>query len=256
MQSLNRKSGIIAITEGKPKYLKNKLFSSEFYLDAYNLLVNNNFDDNSCRGTLLYVIKWLNASLLPLPCDFQEHVFVEIQRKCSDQNMIAGNVYCSPNSSCDNDLKLRDIISYIYNKFRGHKQIDGDFNYGNIDWKSWAGGNDETKFLSCLRNNFLLQHVTETTWFRASDEPHILDLILTDENFISDLEYLRPVGKSDHVVLSFDCELGITSCNNSFKFNFIKGDYDQLRLFMDRNWKKEFEPLGDNVNDVWNYCLF
>jgi len=22
---------------------------------------------------------------------------------------------------------------------------------------------------------------------------------------------------------------------------------------MDRNWKKEFEPLGDNVNDVWNY---
>ena len=86
---------------------------------------------------------------MPLPCDIQEHVFVEIQGKCSDQNMIVQNVYRSPNSSCDNDLKLRDTISYICNKFRGHKLIVGDFNYGNIGWKSWAGGNDEAKFLSC-----------------------------------------------------------------------------------------------------------
>jgi len=33
----------------------------------------------------------------------------------------------------------------------------------------------------------------------------------------------------------------------------IKGDYDQLRLFTDSNWLKEFEPFGDNVNDVWIY---
>ena len=88
---------------------------------------------------------------------------------------------------------------------------------------------------------------------RASDKPHILDLILSDEKFISHLEYISPVCKSSHVVLSFDCELGITSCNNSHKFNFMKGDYDQLRLFMDRNWIKEFELLGDGGDDVWNY---
>jgi len=66
-------------------------------------------------------------------------------------------------------------------------------------------------FLSCLRNNFLIQHVTEPTCFRASDEPNrpTLDLILSDEHFISNLEYLSPVGKSDHVVLSFDCELAL-----------------------------------------------
>jgi len=33
----------------------------------------------------------------------------------------------------------------------------------------------------------------------------------------------------------------------------MKGNYNQLRLFMDRNWIKEFEHLGDNVDDVWNY---
>jgi len=127
---------------------------------------------------------------------------------------------CSPNSSCDNDLEQRDTISYICNKFKGHKLIVGDFSYGNIDWKCWAGGNEEANFLSCSRNNLLLQHVTEPTRFRASDEPHILDLILSDEKFISNLEYLCPVGKRDRVVLSFDCEIGITSCNNSHKFNF------------------------------------
>jgi len=74
-------------------------------------------------------------------------------------------------------------------------------------WKSWTGGNDEAKyFLSCLRNNFLLQHVTEPTQFQGirSDKPHTLDLVLSDENFISNLEYLSPVGKSNHIVLSFD----------------------------------------------------
>jgi len=91
LQSLDHKPDIIAITEVKPKFFKNKLFSSEFYLEGYNMFVN----------------KQLNASLLPLPYDFQEHGFVEIQGKCSDQNMIVGNVYRSPNSSCDNDLKLR-----------------------------------------------------------------------------------------------------------------------------------------------------
>jgi len=82
-------------------------------------------------------------------------------------------------------VELRDTISYICNEFQGHKLIVGDFNYCNIDWKSWTGGNDEAKFLSCLRNNILLQHVTEPTRFRASDEPHTLDLILSDEHFIS-----------------------------------------------------------------------
>jgi len=34
MQSLDRKPDIIAITEVKPKYLKNKLFSNEFWLEV------------------------------------------------------------------------------------------------------------------------------------------------------------------------------------------------------------------------------
>jgi len=70
---------------------------------------------------------------LPFPYDVQEHVFVELQGKFNDQNLIVGNVYHSPNSSCDNDVKLRDTVSYISNKFKGHKLIVSDFHYCNID---------------------------------------------------------------------------------------------------------------------------
>jgi len=86
LHSLDHKFDIIAITEVKLKFLKTKLNSSEFYLEGYNLFVNNNFEDSSCRGTLLYVIKQLNASLLSLSCDFHEHVFIEIQGKFNDPN--------------------------------------------------------------------------------------------------------------------------------------------------------------------------
>ena len=35
---------------------------------------------------------------------------------------------------------------------------------------------------------------------RAQNEPHILDLVLTDNEIIDDIEYLSPLGKSDHAV--------------------------------------------------------
>jgi len=74
--------------------------------------VSNNFKDSSCRGTLLYVIKQLNASPLPLLVisrnmflfKYRENVMIEI--------MIVENVYRSPNSSCNNDLKLIREVTY------------------------------------------------------------------------------------------------------------------------------------------------
>ena len=50
---------------------------------------------------------------------------------------------------------------------------------------------------------------------------NILDLIITNGNFIKDIEYQDPIGNSDHVVLIFKCMLEIdknleilkTKCN-------------------------------------------
>jgi len=37
---------------------------------------------------------------------------------------------------------------------------------------------------------------------RGGDEPHIFDLVLTNDSFIDNIEYLAPLVKSDHSVLN------------------------------------------------------
>jgi len=44
--------------------------------------------------------------------------------------------------------------------------------------------------------------VQSPTRCRGSNEPSILDLVLKDDDFINEIDYLSPLGKSDHWVLS------------------------------------------------------
>ena len=54
----------------------------------------------------------------------------------------------------------------------------------------------------CLLDNFLYQHVLEPTRIRSGQKENILDLVLTkEEEYIHDLDFMNPVGKSDHLVL-------------------------------------------------------
>jgi len=103
------------------------------------------------------------------------------------------------------------MLFYIQQNYNVPKLIVGDFNFSNIRWYdtydsgasaccSDLSGN-ELKFVNALRENFLLQHITQPTRQRGSDTPHMLDLIITSDNFLSDIEYLSPFGMSDHSVL-------------------------------------------------------
>jgi hypothetical protein len=107
-------------------------------------------------------------------------------------------------------------------------------------------------FLRNFRNNFLQQHVMEPTRQRESDTPHILDLVITNDQFISDITYLSPLGCSDHSVLTFSCslELDLELARNDDKWNFHKGNYNDLRCYLRRNWDIEFQGV-DNANDLW-----
>ena len=60
-------------------------------------------------------------------------------------------------------------------------------------------------FLEGIKDCFLFQHVREPTRFREGQTPSILGLILTNrENMVEKIDYLPSLGKSDHVVLSFN----------------------------------------------------
>ena len=86
----------------------------------------------------------------------------------------------------------------------------GDFNYPKIDWENCNSNGDSTesikyKFIENLQDIFLFQHIKTNTCWRGTNSPHILDLIITNEEpMISDLECISPLGKSDHCVISFN----------------------------------------------------
>ena len=51
-----------------------------------------------------------------------------------------------------------------------------------------------------------MQHVVHPTRQHGSDTPHTLDLVITSEDFVSEIEHISPLGMSDHCVLKFACQ--------------------------------------------------
>ena len=252
LKSLNHKPSIIAITEVKPKISSYKLHVSEISVDGYNVFYSG-LDNENSRGTVIYVDNCLSASQISLPVSCEENVFVELKGVNKLDSIVVGNMYRSPHSSSENNCKMYDTINYVCDTYKCKKIIVGDFNFGNINWNSWQGNPTETKFLNCLRKIFLLQHIAEPTRYRGSNTPSLLDLIITDKDFISNINYLSPLGKSDHSVLSFDCTLKLENVDSSHKLNYSKGNYVGFRSFIDRNWVEELGAISNDVEEIWQY---
>jgi hypothetical protein len=263
LQNAKCKPNIIAITEVRPKNLKHNLLNSELNLKGYNMF-SVNIEDQTGRGIVIYVDSRLKASQINIPNVFQEFVFVEIKIDNGSENLIIGNIYRSPNSVEENDIKLNELIDYVCKAGSGRILIVGDFNFGQIHWNTnyvtdsdadGIKGTSAAKFLSCIRRNFLQQHINRPTRYRIQQEPHILDLVMTDTDYIDSIEYLSPLGKSDHALLSFNCKLSCSINPNLTKLNYNKGRYDDLRKFLfnvlDKCWMTGILSVSESVNNSW-----
>ena len=61
------------------------------------------------------------------------------------------------------------------------------------------------KFIECLRDNFLFQHVHSNTRHRFGQEPSSIDLVLSDkEELIENLKIGDKLGASDHNSILFN----------------------------------------------------
>ena len=144
---------------------------AEFQLQGYNHFTNLN--QSHRRGVILYARVNLNVTMVRIPGDelFQESLWAEIELKDKDR-LLVGVIYRSPSCSLENHQHLRTLVQNANEQGASHLLIMGDFNYGDINWKSGTTPseltNPATAFRETLRDMYLYQHVNEPTHYVQS----------------------------------------------------------------------------------------
>lgn len=164
-------------------------------------------------------------------------VLIEISMNRKEKVLVGCIYHHSDNSDKENE----DLFCILRNlAHRRHEVlIAGDFNLPRIDWSSWTTPTDHTstefKFIEYILDCYMHQHITSPTRGRGTDQPSILDLVLTDDvNCLDDIEITSPLGKSDHSMISMDLKYVFTRHHTSkITFQYNRGDNE--------NTKKGFE---------------
>ena len=249
LNHLKTKPHVIAITEVKNKKSEN-INPAEFNIKGYSMYTN---DLQTCsRGVAIYVINTLKSKQIYFESPFQEAVTVEI-KGCEDTLNIS-NIYRSPNSSVENNTCLKDLIRNICDNSLGKILMVGDFNLNDIDWElGIANSVFSNSFIEVLRDNFLIQNVVSPTRARGLDEPHLLDLVITNESYIEHIEHMSPLGKSDHSVLFIKCSCKIEPLPYRPKLNYEKGNYLAFKKYLSINWEETFKSYNGDINSMWNF---
>ena len=94
--------------------------------------------------------------------------------------------------------------------------------------------------------------MTDVTRIRQNQTPSKLNYVFTDEeNLIDVVNYEVPLGKSDHMVLTWNLLLATPPLSSKqVKYNYHKGDYQGIRNSLQMiQWKHRWE--GKTVNKMW-----
>ena len=125
----------------------------------------------------------------------------------------------------------------------------GCFKYKGIAWENWSTpGVSETSeeflFVETLCDTYLFQHVLKPTRIRMSQEPSILDLIITNEEGM--------IGKSDHIILTFNFRTYY--CHKYIEktvFSYEKGNYIEMQNYVQNHeWEKDLQAKDINGSRI------
>ena len=229
---------------------------SDFNCDKHGKykIFPNNIENDVGRGQLLLVKKSLNHKEVFMNTEFSEAIFMEIKLQKKKDKLIIALVYRSESEGEEMSDKLVKLVNEVCNKGYSHILILGDFNYRTIDWENMSSSsNIEKRFIKCISDNYLHQHVDEPTRWRGTDKPSLLDLILTnEENMVTDIEYQAPVGNSDHavIVFKFNC-YAEENVDIFIKKKYHQANYRKMKQHMQSiNWE---DICGEK--DVGDMCM-
>ena len=266
LETEKQRPHLIAICEIKPKHGALRELH-EFEFDEYKVASHTNAVTDIGRGVIIlahssiqHLIIDVNHSINDV--NFNEACIIEVRLSGNDL-LVFACIYRSPTKndmSSENNTKLNCLIKNIAStKKYSHKCIVGDFNYPTINWKNWTTPHleesKEEKFLDALRDSFLHQNVDDPTRCRGTDDPSLIDLILTGEsNQVYNLEYLSPLGKSDHSVLTFSMNCDADCKPKSDRYTYEGADFVAMKNNLVSNgWHKDFSQSVDSktVEELW-----
>ena len=252
---------LIAICEVKTKNWK-EMTETDYNIDGYTIN-STNLDKTSGRGIIIYIHNSLEKSALQIRAktSFEEACLIEMRLRNGD-NLLFGCIYRSPtqtNNSDVNNENLNNLIYELCNKSYSHICLVGDFNFRDINWKSWTTPHSENskefKFIETVRDRFLFQHVEEPTRSRGNDDPSLIDLILTNEELqVSEIKHHAPLGKSDHSVISFKYHCYLDYTKPKKYFNYHKADFDGMISELESSkWHESFLQESENKSpeELW-----
>ena len=241
-------------TEIKPKHGAIPDIST-FNIPGYDLYTNN-LKDVRTRGTCIYVSNNFKSVSLDIGGHtFHDSTTVQVTG-VGNQNILLQCIYRSgsPDIASQHDDEMYKLFSNtakIQNVSK--KVIAGDFNLNKICWcpdpsnPTVANINElssEAKFLECIRDSFLTQHITQPTRYRTGNTPTCDDLLFTsNETDIGDISYDASIGKSDHITINCSINTNIKpQVKKNTVYKYDKGDYKKMRNILNNvKWEEELQ---------------
>lgn len=245
---------LIGLVELKPKTGTYTLVEADWHIDGYDAWPKLS---SPGRGVVLYTRQSLQAVEAQCNITYNDSIFCKIKLRDND-NLVVGTIYRSPNSSCENNDKLHEVMTWAVESGCSHFVCAGDTNMKEIDWESNTCSASEnhhaSKFLTLTSDLFLHQFVDRPTHYRGLQTANRLDVVFAnEENIVSNITYLPPIGSSHHLTLL--CEIQCYTKNTlSAPREILKvhnGNYDQFRQHIrDHNWQYE---LGvSSTDEIWD----
>lgn len=256
---------IITLTEIKPKFGTIPELAS-LTVPGYDTFTSDLSSPNT-RGTCIYTkISYKAKQIFP---DVEEAYTDSVWATITGQNnctLLLGVIYRSgtPALAQLQDNRLHSTLSWAASSNYSHKLIVGDFNHPVIQWEpspvlpsNISATSPQTRFVECIRDTFLHQHVSFPTRFREGQTPTLDDLVFTNETeMIDNLDQLDPLGASDHIGLSFITKFD-TNTPPTIKTvsNYNKGNYTAMKDMLSIDWDDELRGLSvqemtDRINEA------
>ena len=245
------KPDIIGLTEIIPKTkIGQEINELEYNIKGYDSFYNSK---TPYRGAVIYVHNSLNA----VECeninnsDFDESIWCTF-KGANKEKVLIGCIYRRHNEKKENDDKLFNLLKSEKLKVFDKVCIMGDFNFPKVKWGHTEVNQIDNEIKEKIQDAFLIQKVKKPTRRRKQDNPSLLDWVLVSEDeLVSDIQHLAPLGKSDHDLLYFDLYVPKRRSQDSivYKYDLKRGNYEEMRKELGEvDWTN---INFDNINHAW-----